>query len=142
MASKLVTFSGEIRWAKLNTPDPKFDVYTLDLYLDNPSWAKFKETGLGLKVREDADGNEYIKLRRKVSKVVKGEVIELGKPDVRVKGETGYEPFDGLVGNGSIGSVQVRIYDTQKGPGHELTAVAIDELIEYAKTETDGEFPF
>ena len=144
MATKLITLSGIIKWAKIQQPDPKFDVYTLDLYPDKASWAKFKDSGLGLKVREDSEGDEYIKLRRKVSKIVKGEVVELGKPEVRVlSNDTGeYESFSGLIGNGSVGSCQVRVYDTLKGPGHELVAIAVDTLVEFESIENDGEFPF
>lgn len=142
MANKIIYFSGEIKWAKVKQPDPKFDVYTLDLYLDEDSLSKFKLSGLGLKLRTD-DNGEYIKLRRKVSKVVKGEVVDNGPPAVLLKDEGGdYKKFDGLIGNGSTGVCKVRVYDTQKGPGHELVTVAIDSLVEYEAIEGDGEYPF
>ncbi len=144
MSSKIVYLSGMINWAKVQTPDTKYDVYTLDLYPDDESWVKFKEAGLQLKERDGEEGM-YIKLRRPVSKIIQGEVITLEKPKVLIQPDIEqqvFEPFDGLVGNGSMGVCKVRVYETAKGPGHELLALAVTTLVEYEGVPGEGEYPF
>lgn len=142
MASKYISISGTFMWAKVKTPDQKFDVYTLDLYPTDEGWDKFHASGLQLKVRENDEGDKYVKVRRPVSKVIKGEVIDMGPPTVKVLEDGVYVAYDGLVGNGSTGIVNLRTYETTKGTGHELTAVAVDSLVEYGGAESDGDFPF
>ena len=139
--SKIVYLTGRINWAKVQTPDEKYDVYTLDLYPDDESWVKFRESGMQLKEREGDEGS-YIKLRRPTSKKVRGELVDMGKPGVFLVDGEKYNPFAGLVGNGSEGICKVRVYETDKGPGHELQALAITNLIEFAPMEGEGEFPF
>jgi hypothetical protein len=52
MANDTYLFRGIANWAKVDKPDPKFSVYTLDLHLDAPSLKLFKESGLQLELRE------------------------------------------------------------------------------------------
>jgi hypothetical protein len=144
MANKTYYLRGIIDWAKVNKPDPKFDVYTLDLTPDEDSFKLFEESGLQLKLREGKNGT-FIKLRRAVSKKKNNELVQLGPPQVVLKNEDGtFSPFTGNIGNGSIGVCKVRVYDTPKGPGHELVTVAVEKLEVYdeAVTANDEEFPF
>lgn len=143
MANKTIYLRGMINWAKVQTPDEKYEVYTLDFYPDKDSWIIFKESGLQLKVRESEDG-EFIKVRRPVSKKSGKQLIEMGPPQVLLKEEDGFVDFKGLVGNGSTGVIKLRVYDTDRGPGHELTSVAIEELVSYGETVAvgDEDFPF
>lgn len=144
MASKTYYFSGIINWAKVQKPDEKYDVYTLDLVLDEESYKMFKDSGAQLKERENEDG-VMIKLRRPTSKKIKGDLVDMGPPQVLIKNEDGtFTPFTGLIGNGSTGVCKVRVYDTMKGKGHELLTVAVESLVEFAGEEVVGgeEFPF
>lgn len=146
MASDTYYFTGMVQWAKVHTPDPKFEVYTIDLYLDGPSMKLFKDSGLQLEVRDGEQG-QFIKLRRPSQKKFKKELIDLGPPLVLIKGENdSYVPFADKIGNGSQITAKVRVYDTQKGKGHELEAVAVEVLVPYVEGEKftpDGkELPF
>lgn len=145
MAQKTVYLRGLINWAKVQTPDEKYETYTLDFHPDEDSWIIFKESGLQLKVRESEKDGDFIKVRRPVSKKSGKTLVEMGPPQVLLKNEDGeYEDYKGLVGNGSLGVVKLRVYDTDRGPGHELLSVAIDSLVSYGETLSVGDevFPF
>ena len=143
MATKIYYFRGIANWAKVQEPDKKYNHYTLDLILDEPSWALYRDSGLQLKVRESEDG-EYIKLRRDPERLINGDVVNVGGPQVfLIKGKD-KDPYDGLIGNGSTVVCKVAVYDTARGPGHRLEAVGIETLVEYAGVEVvnEEEFPF
>lgn len=145
MSNKTLYLRGIINWAKVQAPDEKFDVYTLDFHPDKDSWIIFKESGLQLKIRENEKDGDFIKVRRPVTKKSGKELVEMGSPQVLLKNDDGeYEAYKGLIGNGSKGVIKLRVYDTDRGPGHELEAVAIDELVQYGETLSvgDEEFPF
>lgn len=144
MAQVTVYIRGTFKWCKLVDPDKKFKVWTLDIYPDAPSWDLFHQTGLELKERTDAEGNLFLKVRRPVEKLVKGEVVQFAAPEVLRKTEDGVEPLPHLVGNGSKGVVKVVVYDTPKGRGHRLESVLVEELVEYVAGEVlaDEDYPF
>lgn len=124
MATNNITLSGMGKW--INILDQKFlpAKRKMNLYLDDKSLEVFKESGLKLKFKEDEDG-KYITLSRK---------DEDGAPFVFMKGKK--TPFEGKVGNGSIVTVKVEIYDTKSfGKGHRLEAIRVDELVEYIAPE-------
>lgn len=144
MANKIYYFRGGINWAKVHKPDQKYDIYTLDLYLDDESTQMFKDSGLQLKVREGEEGS-FIKLRRPTTRVSAGDVISNGPPEVLVRNDAGeFEAFSGNIGNGSTGVCKVRVYDTDRGKGHELVTVAVETLVPYEGTEvvSNEDFPF
>lgn len=137
--TKAYYFRGTCKWAKVRKPDDRFGNYTIDLYLDDESWNKYEDSGLELKVREDEDG-KFLKFRRPEKKEIKGDVVHLGPPSVVFNtGETDdqgrsiYEDRDDnvLVGNGSVVVCRVHVYETVRGLGHTLEAVAVDDLVEY-----------
>jgi len=142
MATKKVYLSGTCNWAKLHVPDTKFDVegvYTIDMYLDEASKAKFQEAGIRVDEREDKEGHMYVRFKRQHKKLIKGEVKTQGPPQVLDKEG---EPFNGLVGNGSKVTCKVAVFDTMKGKGHTLEAVRVDELVAYEKPDANGGAPF
>lgn len=144
MATKIFYFTGVAFWAKVQKPDEMYDRYSLDLYLDPDSMEKFKDSGLQLKVRENENGT-YVRFSRSPTKLIKGEEVSLGKPEVLIYDAQAedYIQFDGLIGNGSEVVCKVSVYNTQKGVGHTLEAVAVDTLVEYGGVETDGsDYPF
>lgn len=118
------------KWAKVREPDEKFENYQVPLYLDDKSWNAFKDSGCQLRIKEDDDG-KYVTFRRSV-RDWNGE--ELGPPEILIQDqETGsYKLYpDGLIGNGSIVTVRVDVFDTRNGKGHRLNRVGIDKLVEY-----------
>ena len=145
MATKKVFLSGKSKWAMLATPDSKLNRYKINVYLDEESKKKFVESGSALQWKKDDDG-EYITFGRPVSKLMKGEIVKFGAPEVvNSKGE----PETELVGNGSEVTVQVDVYDYTgpRGPGKgtRLEKVRVDKLIPYVKagreTMPSGEVP-
>lgn len=119
-------FSGIAKWAKLHTPDKKFQNYEIDLFVDDETLKAIKATGVQLKVREDKDG-QFIKFRRPASKKRKDKLVEMGPVKVIKDGKR----FTEEVGNGSEVTVLIQVYDTMKGPGHTLEMVKIDKLVAY-----------
>lgn len=147
MASDTYYFRGIGQWCKVHKPDPKFDVFTLDLHLDQDSLALYKSSGLQLELRPDENLGDYIKLRRPTTKKIKGELVEMGPPTVLIKRGDDWEPFSENIGNGSTVLVKVRVYDTQRGKGHELDTVAVETLVPYEgggsfAPEGAGDLPF
>lgn len=124
-------FSGTAKWAgkKLN----KYDKYTLDLYMDEPSLAIYKTSGIRVLPKTDADGETFYKLSRdKVLNKKDGTVVDLGPPEFLNADAT---PFTGLVGNGSKVTVKVTAYPTGAGMGHRWEALRVDSLVEYKPNE-------
>ena len=136
MASDTYYFRGIANWAKVHKPDTKFDVFTLDLHLDAESLALYKDSGLQLELRPHEKDGLYIKLRRPTTKKIKGELVEMGPPTVLIKRGEDFEPFSDNIGNGSTVLVKVRVYDTQRGKGHELETVAVESLVPYEGGES------
>jgi hypothetical protein len=139
MASKNFYFSGIAEWAKLTKPDTKFNaegIYSLDLFLDDISWDKFRESGVQLKVKEK-NGQQFVTFKRPHKKLIKGEVVELGRPVILDQDDIELEEPP-LVGNGSRVTCKVSVYDTAKGKGSTLEKVRIDELVVYDRP-TEGE---
>lgn len=149
MSTDIYYFRGIAEWAKVHKPDEKFQVYTIDLFLDRPSQKLFKDSHLQLELREDKpDKGVYVKFRRPETKLVKKEVISVGPPTVliRKEGTEDYIPFSDPIGNGSEVTIKVSVFDTMKGKGHQLEVVAVEELIPYSLGQSfapDGkELPF
>lgn len=144
--AKLFYIPGTVMWAKVKSPDDKFGKYTLDLYPTTQGWERFNESGLRLKIRENENGGQYIKLSRKPEIEIKGEMVQFGKPDVILYNEETQEttPFEGLVGNGSEAICSVLVYDTRAGLGHRLETVAVTSLVEYegGVEKSDPDMPF
>lgn len=129
MATTYYRFYGTSKWAKIQEPDQKYQNYQIDLFMDDASWRLFKKSGLQLKTREAEEG-EFVTFRRPVQKIIKGKLVELGKPAIV---DPLGKSLDILVGNGSDVCVEVSVYDTIKGKAHTLEKVEVIGLVEYAK---------
>lgn len=144
MATKTYLFTGKTKWAKPTKLDEKYDNYQMPLYLDEKSWIDFKESGCQTKIKTDADG-EYTVFKRdeKETNWKTGEKQINGPAKVYIlHPETGqYEPFDGLIGNGSEVAVRVDIFDTRNGKGHRLISVGVNKLVEYNPDKVDSNVP-
>jgi hypothetical protein len=140
LTTKTFKFSGKTKWAKVRKPDEKYDNYQVPLYLTDESWNEFKNSGCQLKVHNDEDG-KFVTFKRRHAEFnyAKNQQETNGPPRVALldKQSGEYKDFpDGLVGNGSLVTVWVDVYDTRNGKGHRLIGVGVDDLVEYHK---DGE---
>ncbi len=128
MATEQLLFSGTCKWAKVRRPDDTYNNYTIDLYMDEESMNAFIVSGLQLQPKEDEDGR-FVRFRRPIEKMIKGEVIHLGPP--RVVDANNEDLDDIAIGNYSDVTIRVAVYDTRKGVGHTLEAVRVDNLIPF-----------
>ena len=140
MASNYVYLTGKAMWAKLDKPDELYNKYCIDLYLDKGSMKKFKDSGIQVEIKEK-DGEEYVRLRRDPDKLFEG-MPEKPKKLIWNAETEEYDLFPGLIGNGSIVNCKVSVYDTTKGKGHRLEAVAVEDLVEYNEGGSEEELPF
>lgn len=137
MATQYFYLEGFVNWAKVQKPALKFgskDEYewTLDFYpSDVKEWKATKSQG---RLKEDGEGNEFIRLRRNVSGTDKdGNTIQYEPPKVlKRNSETNEnEPFTNLIGNGSKVVVKVAVYDTAMGKGTRLEGLTVLDLVPY-----------
>lgn len=128
-----VNLSGTVEYAKVFRPDSYLDGpprYSLNLFLDDSSWALYEGLKLKNKVRENDQGR-YVKFSRDHNpKEWEGKVIFKGGPPEVVKAD-GSEWDGKLIGNGSKVTVKLSIYKSKMGPGSRIVKVRVDELVEY-----------
>jgi len=142
MATTYLNMKGFVKWAKVQEAVGNYEgtgeETTVDFYPDAESWGSFDESGLQLKKYKDEDEDaSYIKLRRPMMKTFGEEIIDLGLP--KIVDDKGKDiPRDTLIGNGSVVTVRVKVYDTQKGKGHEFEGMKVHDLVAYEKPETIG----
>lgn len=139
MAVATVYLKGKVNWAKLNKPDEKYGNYTVDLYPDEASkeaYAK-SEAQTAYKTNEDTK-EQFLILRRPDVKLVGKELVKYGRPEVLDKDNQPWD-MENLIGNGSVVTCKLTVYDTAKGKGSRLEAVRVEEHVPYAKREVIGE---
>lgn len=145
MATTKITLEGKASWAKVFEENrdmvgfegaykPYEGAYTIQLELDEDNFNKLMATGAAkaskMKQKEVQKlGSTEIRLARKhkdrfdwasgAPKVMKADGSEWSFSD------------DGLIGNGSIVSVEVAVYTTSKATGTRLESVKVLDLVEY-----------
>lgn len=134
--SDFIYLQGKSKWAKLTTPN-KFGKWSIDVYLDEASLAKFKELkekGIKNSIKKDDDGY-YVSLQRPQTKTsMRGFTFGYSAPIVLDKdGET---PFTGSIGNNSdvTAKIEVYYYDDpfgKEGSAIRLASVRVDHLVEF-----------
>jgi hypothetical protein len=127
MATEIYYFQGKAKWAKVYRPDPEYDNYKINVYLDEPSKKLFEAAGTQLTPKSDDDG-EYVTFRRDHSKMIKKDLVTFGPPKVV---DHNNNPITETIGNGSEVVVKVQVYDGKKGKGHRLEAVQVVNLVVY-----------
>jgi len=127
MATEYFYFRGKAKWAKIYRPDPEYDNYKINVYLDKASMKLFEEAGTQLTPKDDEDGT-YVAFRRDHSKMIKKELVTFGPPKVV---DIDGNPVTESIGNGSEVVVKVAVYDGKKGKGHRLEAVQVTNLVVY-----------
>ena len=150
MATQNIKIRGKAFWARVQ--EDNFDSYNgLDFYKitvvpDDASWDRFRKAQFLLTPKAVGDDNEEgITFRRNVEpKLFKnkttGKIEELGGGPPKVVDDND-EPYDGLIGNGSIVEVTVAAFDLKmrKGRGHRLEKVKILDLVQYEPPVEDEE---
>jgi hypothetical protein len=146
-------FKGKTKWAKVyDTPkDDTFKdkkgrsitkpaAWSLDLYMDDASIAAYKKSGIQRKIREDADGHEYVSFERPLKRMIKDEEITLDPPTIL---DSENNPYEGSarIGNDSVITISVDVYDSKMGKGCRLEAIRIEELVEYTKDAVSEDTP-
>ncbi len=150
--TKAFYFIGKCKWAKVHKPDPKYDKYSIDVYLTEGSWETFHKSGMQIKIRENEDG-KFVSFKRPRLKNYKNETVDLGPPrvllfkdeadrlglgyDGTVDQDGSYVAFSGDIGNDSLVNCKVIVYDSKNGVGHTLDTVAVETLIPYVGNNVD-----
>lgn len=151
MASKYITLKGKFKWTKIYEPDEYSGDkrFIMNFYPeDGAEWEKFSKSGLQLKVKDDEDG-KFITLRRPFKRLFGDDVVFFSPPEITGAFTVQYKNSKGevvrsykkgeeepvrvgdaiTIGNGSLGLVNICIYDTQKGKGHRLENIKILDLV-------------
>lgn len=125
--------SGTIKWHKNKELD-KYGKRTLDLYMDEDNWNKYKAMELGIKTRDNKDtGEQFVTLSRKKIGYGKNSVeFELGPWEVLNKDGTEYT---GEIWNGSTVTIKMDTYFSKASGSNvaRVEAVRIDNLAEASR---------
>lgn len=127
---------GEARYAKVYKPVDKYKKdegkeWAIDVKLDAASEDILKESGCQL--RKSKDGAGFYTFRRPQQKLIKDTMVTFEAPNVVDKDNN---PMTADIGNGSIVTIKVEIYNTRMGVGHTLEAVRVEELVPYEGGKT------
>ncbi len=139
MSAKTYYFAGPVKWAKVYTHN--HDEYggvefaSIDVYMDEENLERFQSSGSQLKLREDEEG-AFVKFRRNIENPINPDWG--GVPQVI---DTEGDSFMELIGNGSVCTIKVTVYDTKMGKGTRLETVRVDEHVEYNKPGEEQEEP-
>lgn len=146
---ELFSVIGPAHWAQVQAPDRKFvesekdpklgGYYKVNVELDEENERVVKEHGLAHLIKfqppstDERDptetGYKYIPVRRRENYKKDGEYFAVKKPKVEKDGQ----PFDGLIGNGSIVEVLMKTYYSPKMKKKyvNLLKTTVLELVEY-----------
>lgn len=157
MATNYYNIRGFIKWAKLYEPDEYLGAkrWIVNFYpKDAFQMEKLKESGLGLKISKDEDG-EYVRLRRPVKKEIKDNIVIFAPPKITGLVNVDYVDQDGNpitsynkgdgkeihmkgekepLGNLTEVVVNYSVYTTAKGNGHRLEGLRVVELVKYEES--------
>ena len=124
-------FTGECKWARVQTPDDKYKKYSIDVKLDEKQMYEYGNLKLKGKPREGFVTFSSYPDKKNSGPAKKPEVVD-------AEGN----PCDALIGNGSNVTVKVETYSYNneygKGNGSRLVAVKVNELKEYVKSEGEA----
>ena len=131
----MAVITGKCKWASVTKPNTKFEPqYTIDVIVSDAQKKNLENAGLT--VKKDKDGDQILKVRRKVASME-------GKPfDAPEVVDSAGNPFTKMIGNGSKVQVQFGIYDWEAfgnaGKNAWLNKVTVLEHVPYeAEDEMD-----
>lgn len=122
-------FAGVCKWAMVHRMDEKYELYKIDLFMDESSFDTYNESGCTMKVKEDKEsGDSFVTFRRKDQQLIGKDLKHFGKPKVVDKEGV---PLTDNVGNGSSVVLKVAVFDTRNGIGHRLEGVMVTDLVPF-----------
>lgn len=142
MSTHTIYVTGKAKWARVyeSQMDTKYgEKFHITVYPDEASLINLKTSGSRLEMKEDEDG-KFFKFSRDNKAIFRDKEEVLGPPKVVHKVEDKYLPFDKIIGNGSVVTIRLAIYDSKKGKGTRLEAVCVDEHVPYENGESDLPF--
>jgi len=130
-----MVIQGKVKWCSVQQPNDKFPppVYVTDVVIDDTTAAMLK--GLNITVK-DNDGEFSVKAKRKQfrkdgSLNTKPNCVDAKK-----------QPFEKLVGNGSLCNVQVNVYDWEfagkKGTSLDFVGLQVLEHVSFEGDEFEA----
>lgn len=139
MATKIVKYTGTVKWAKLFPTnvnkgfddDDRGPFVSIDFSFDDPDDVKaFKSEKTKKEFKDDEEnGRSYVNFRRYVENLKYPNLG--GFPKVADKDNNRW-PESVMIGNGSKATIWVQIYETKTGrKGTRLEAVRIEDLVPY-----------
>lgn len=133
MATFDVYLSGKAKWAKLKQPDPKYNKWKIDLYVEANSESHNKildmqKQGIKNILRKDEDGYVMSFSRATERKSRDGKVQGMTPPLVL---NADGSPYDGFIGNGSDVTLKLEHYTYNMGSAVRLVSVRVDKLVEF-----------
>lgn len=129
-----VYIQGKAKWAKLVTPDTKYNCWSVVVYPNDESYKllldlkadKGDTSGILNPIKKDDDGYN-ITLKRPIQKLMAGKVTSFSPPIV-VEAD-GENPLrNALVGNGSDITCKVQVYNYNKPQGGKGTAIRLESV--------------
>jgi len=124
--------NGTVKWASVQTPNTTYEpVWSVDLYPSEEVIKQFKK--LGLPVKTDKEGGEFLKIKRKVEK------RDGTKNEPPIVVDAMKKPFTEMVGNGSEVNVIFDIFEWEmrgkKGKTAWLNKVQVVNLVPFGGGE-------
>lgn len=159
MATSYVSLKCAVKWLQIYEPEEySGDIRWIGNFypVDGNEWEKFQKSGLQQIPKEDEDG-KFIRFRRSLRKMfpkddeatyfnppkitgavnvnyvnsdTKEEVRSFKKSE-KIVVETVGEKV--LIGNGSVVTVNLVVFDSGKGKGHRLESIVVHDLVVYEK---------
>jgi len=133
----MAVVQGKAYWASVQAPNDKFPPprYTLDLVVDEETAAKLRAEGLKVEEKE----GQGLTLKVKRNQFRKDGTLNR-KPNVV---DSAKQPFEDLIGNGSLVNVQYNAYDWafggKKGRSADLVGVQVLEHVPFSGSSDEFE---
>lgn len=140
MATRFHKVPGTVEWVKYRADqmDSLYKQYSFDFTPD--SWEDFWATGIEvekIKIKDKETGEvigekDAVRLRRPDTKLIGDKAVKFGPIPVflnEADAKADKNRYDGNVGNGSKATVNVAIFDTQKGKGHRVEGMVVTDLV-------------
>jgi len=160
LATKWISIKGRLFWPMVYEPDEAFGDTRWKVNFepfDEYEWTKFRNSGMQQEPKENNEGTKTITLRRQTRKVfpkddeatyftppeitgavsvsyvdaATGEKIKSYKKSEKKTINTVGEQVE--IGNGSVGIVNVAVFDAQKGKGHRLESIQVLDLVHFER---------
>lgn len=134
--NKKMVIQGKAMWCSVQSPNDKFPppVYCVDLYIDDTNAEMLRSQGIKVKEKE---GKLYVKAKR--NQFRKDGTLNT-KPNCV---DSNKNPFEDLVGNGSLVNLQVNIFDWEfagkTGKSLDFVGLQVLELVTFSGTEDEFE---